>query len=242
MRLPDDHARGRVLPFRSREREDCCFPGSEAADIMMRVGQHVNEHVGPIDRTLHRDADHPLSIVLFHVPPSKERPFHALVTAGMSQLAMKPPRGAEGCTHAELVLLLPPEWDLSPEGLGNLRNTWPLREIELLARMPHEEGTWLWCGHSMGNGHPLEPLAPSTRFVGGLMVHPDRLPRAFQNLRLEDRTIHFLAYVPLYRDELGWLLRHGKTLFTKRMAAAGVTELLDPTRPSILARRPHRAT
>ena len=237
MRSPQDHAPGRVLPFRPRNPECCIDPSGPAAEIMMHVGQHVAAHLGPIERTLHRDSAHPFHVVLFHVPPSRERPFHSLITAGMSQRAMTPPPGAEGCTHAELVVLLPPEWDLSHEGLGKLRNSWPLRELEELARMPHEHGGWLWCGHTTANGHPPEPYAPGTRFAGALMTHPERLPRAFQDLRLDDRTIHFLAFMPLYREELLWLLRHGKGPFMARLSAHGVTEIVDPARSSVLAGR-----
>src|SRR5688572_2994854 len=129
MRAGDEHGPGRLLAFRSRARKGCVDPASGAAELMMRVGRHVEQHVGPIAQTLHHDSDHPMNVVLFHVPPSADRPFHSVVTAGMSHLAMKPPRGAEDCTHAELVVLLRPEWDLTPEGLRTLRNAWPLREL-----------------------------------------------------------------------------------------------------------------
>jgi hypothetical protein len=205
---------------------------------MMRVGQHVAKHVGPIAQTLHHDVPHPLSVVLFHVPPHEGRPFHAVVTAGMSHHAMTPPRGAEGCTHVELVALLPPEWDLSPEGLRKLQNAWPLRELESLARMPYDHGDWLWCGHSMANGHPAMPYGPGTNFAGALLVHPERLLPGLGDLKLDDRLIHFLAFLPVYRDELHWILRRGKAPFYRRMDAAGFTEIIDTSRPSVLARPP----
>ena len=48
-----------------------------------------------------------------------------------------------------------------------------------------------------------------------------------------DHTVFFLGVYPLYQDEMDLKLAHGAEALTDRLEAAEVTELLDPTRPSV---------
>ena len=54
-------------------------------------------------------------IDLHWVKPTAERPFHTLVTSGMSNLPMTTPPGAEEVRYAELSICLPADWKLSEE-------------------------------------------------------------------------------------------------------------------------------
>ena len=49
-----------------------------------------------------------------------------------------------------------------------------------------------------------------------------------------DHTVTFIAVYPLYEDETNLKLTEGADALTERLEAASVTELLDPTRPSVV--------
>ena len=48
-----------------------------------------------------------------------------------------------------------------------------------------------------------------------------------------DHTVLFLAIYPLYEDETNLKLNEGAKALTERLRSREVTELLDPTRPSV---------
>lgn len=96
------------------------------------------------------------------VPPSADRPFRLLMSAGMSSRPMKTPPGAEEHRYAEIVLALPHDWPLTREAFADERHHWPMRWIERLARRPHELDPWLWFGRTVPNGDPPRPFADDT--------------------------------------------------------------------------------
>ena len=65
------------------------------------------------------------------VQPTPKRPYHTLVTSGMSDKPMTVPAGAEHLRFAELMLCLPPEWQMSMEAFK--------QECFLLARSLAED-------------------------------------------------------------------------------------------------------
>jgi hypothetical protein len=171
------------------------------------------------------------------LPPSDDRPWTMLVTSGMAQRGMNVPEGLEDDRYAELLLTVPPEWPLDEEALSDEVNYWPLRLLKLLARLPHEYDTFLYHGHTVPNGDPPEPYAPSTDMCCALVGPPLLLPDGFDEIAVPDgRVVHLYGVFPLHRNEMEFKLQKGADALWLRMAEANVTELVDPQRPSVIGR------
>ncbi len=197
------------------------------------VTRHIERRVGPIDFVLHECESHLVRIDVLHVPPRNGRKFHALATSGMSDRAMLVPEGAEKLAYCELFLLLPPEWDVSI--------AWPVRLLRDLARYPHERETWLGCGHTIRNGESADPLGSEVSFGAALLTHPVTLGTDLAELSLRGRSIHFYQVVPLHREEIRFVLRHGTDALLARFAQLQMSDLADPLRASAIRETSSRA-
>jgi len=189
------------------------------------VTRHIERHAGPIDFVLHESRSHLVHIDVHHVAPDGDRPFHTLVTNGMSQRAMSVPAGAEELAYGELFLLLPPEWDLSI--------AWPIRLLRELARYPHERDTCLGCGHTIQNGQSgtsARPYGDGVRFCATLLTHPVTLSAELAERRLPGRSIHFYQLIPLFLEETRFALRHGTDALLARFAQYQMSDIVDPGR------------
>jgi hypothetical protein len=225
--------KGRVLSH--LERKAPPFRSSGDSRLIHTLSDYVEKHVGPIGWVLHDLASDVVHLDILWVAPGPNRDFHTFVTCGMSERAMIPPKGWTGCRHAELLLRLPPTWKLGRRVLDKPRYNWPLRELEHLARMPHVYRVWLWAYHTVANGDPPEPLPGATGFSGSVLVPVTWPHRAFDSLPVDPgRSVHFFGVIPLYADELTLARDAGTDVLLDRMEQAGVTDLLDVDRPSVV--------
>jgi hypothetical protein len=149
----------------------------------------------------------------------------------MSQRAMTVPAAAARYRHAELFMLLPRHWRL--DRLADGRWSWPVRELRDLARYPHQESTWLGCGHTVQNGRPAAPYDPSTRFVATILTRPVSLAGGFAQLRYADRRILLYQVIPIYEEELRFALEHSSNALLARFAQYEASDVIDPARPNV---------
>jgi hypothetical protein len=115
---------------------------------------------------------------------------------------------------------------------------WPIGLLKHLARFPHEYDTWLWNGHSIPNYDPPEPYDPSTRLSGSILYFG--LGSLSENpvMELADGgAVAFHTVVPVYGDEMTYKLNKGSDALLKKLLSHGVTDVLDPNRPSVLQKR-----
>jgi len=223
-------------------------PGDES--LIDAVSDHVNKHIGEPTWVWHEIISDLIHIDIHLVAPTEGRPYHTLVTSGMSERPMKPPAEVSECEFAELTLSLPAGWPgLAPQGakpkvmdedhpLRDEANYWPIRWLKMLARLPHEYETWLWRGHTVPNGEPAEPFAPNLGFTGWMLMPSMVGGEPFRTLRVGDRDINFFAAWPLYPEEMQYKLDHGTDALLDRFIAAGIEpipEFIDPQRPNACA-------
>ncbi|MEM1061178.1 MAG: suppressor of fused domain protein [Planctomycetota bacterium] len=206
------------------------------------VSEHVERHVGPIESVFHEIVSPTVHIDIHRVAPSEDRPFTTLVTTGMAELPMTVPDGLDEWAHAELVLLLPPDWPVDEESWKDERHYWPVRWMKKLARFPHEYSTWFCFGHSMPNGDPPEPFHESTKLCGWLLISPVAFETEFAQLTRDDGpTISFWLMLPLYGEEMDFKLRHETDALLEKLAGRGVEPVLDPQRVNaVTGRKPGR--
>src|SRR5262245_45453724 len=112
------------------------------------ISDHIGRHYGKIAVVWHEIISDLVHVDVHWVQPTAERPYHTLVTSGMSDRPMTVPAGAEEHRYAELMLSLPADWPLSSEAFQDDSNYWPVRLLKMLARFPHEYDTWMCFGHT----------------------------------------------------------------------------------------------
>lgn len=202
------------------------------------ISEHIQRHIGPVEMVFHELISDLVHIDVHWVRPTSERPFHTLITSGMSDKAMTVPEGAEELRYCELVICLPAAWPLDMDSLRQEANYWPVRWLKKMARMPHEYRTWLGVFHTVPNGDPPQPLGPGTKLCYCCFLPPLLADGEFGTLSLDDeRTIHFLALVPLYREEMAFKLKFGMEKLIDRFDEAKVNELLNVRRRNVCRRR-----
>ncbi|WP_372894484.1 suppressor of fused domain protein [Stieleria sp.] len=238
LEIPDEVTDGGSTVYRheARSREfELAIGDSENIE---RVEAHIAEHVGEVDSVWHELISDLVHIDVHWVKPSSERPFHTLITTGMSDRPMSPPEGAEELAYAELMLCLPPDWKLDEQSLSDTTNYWPIQWLKFLARFPHEYETWLFDGHTIPNGDPADPLDPSVDFIGWLLTFPSTTNEEFIRLKISDeKSIYFLAAIPLLQNEMDFKLKYGTESLLKRFDKAGYNEVLDVNRKDVSKKR-----
>jgi hypothetical protein len=201
------------------------------------VEGHVERHLGPIDSVFHELMSEDIHLDVLRVAPTEERPFHTLVTCGMSAKPMTVPEGGELLRFAELVIGLPRDWPLADEAFSDERNYWPVRLLKDLARLPHTYDTWLGFGHTVPNDDPPEPYTPGTELCCALIDPVLFGPDGFETLERPEGPIHFYGVFAIHRDEMEFKLANDADALGERFDRAGVSEVLEPDRPSALGRR-----
>ncbi len=191
------------------------------------ISDHIERHLGKVHSVFHELVSDTVHIDVHHVLPTPERPFHTLVTSGMSDLPMNVPGDVDSTRHMELMVMLPEHWQFGDAAFEDDAWYWPVRELKYLARFPHKYDTWFGWGHTIPNGDPAEPFAENTRLSGLLIVPPVSAPEEFHRLEIDqDKTIEFFSIVPLYEEEMNLKLAKGTSLLLERFDAHGVGDVV----------------
>ena len=214
--------------------------GDEAG--MAAIAAHIERHLGPVSGVYHELISDKVHLDVHVVPPSAEFPFYTLVTSGMSDRPMAVPPGApadEAPPYAELCLLLPSTWPIPGDpaevsaAFEDEHVYWPIRWLKLLARLPHEYGTWLGFGHTVPNGEAAEPFADNTALGCLLVLTALSLPEEFQTLVVSPgKTVQFYTLYPIYREEMDLKMTQGVDALIDRFEVYDTRDVLDLTRPN----------
>jgi hypothetical protein len=205
------------------------------------VEAHIERCFGYAPDVLHEHLSKHVHLDIDVIGPSEGRNFTVYVTSGMSDLPMTTPDDSQGFARTELLVALtgPPEAHRSPDGGDH----YLVRALRDLARYPHATGAWLFYRHTVGSPDG-DPIGPDTAMTGFLLGMPTLTPivadalDAFTLTLSDGDTVHFASLVPLHPDELAFKLEHGVSALMDLLDDAGVTELYDPARPSVI--RPRR--
>lgn len=232
---PDPEALGRIA--RHADRKVGFAPAFGDAETINAIGDHIAEHVGPVHRVYHEIVSDLVHIDVHWVQADEERPFHTLITSGMSDRPMSAPPEADECRYAELMVRLPAEWRLSHDDFKDERWYWPVRWLKILARLPHELETWLWWGHSVPNGDPPAPFAPNTKLCGVVLLDSPSMSEEARTIVAGERRIRLLSMFPLYDEEITHKITHGAESLLARFDKHGVDEVVRIDRPNVCRRR-----
>ena len=200
-----------------------------------RLVAHITRTIAAPSTVLHELVSDRVHIDLHLVPPGKNRAYTVVVTSGMSARPMTvsgiddPARWR----HAELCVLLPPDWKLDEASLDDERWYWPLRLLKKLARLPHSYAAWLGWGHSIPNGDPARPYAPGTELAGALLVPPIWLDGMFE--LAGEPPMHVFQVLPITAAEMDLKMAEGADALLRAMEDELGDDAfgpIDPQRPS----------
>ncbi len=207
-------------------------------DIVEAVDAHIARHVAPVDTVFHELISPDLHIDVHWVRPAPNRPFHTLVTSGMSERPMQTDAEAAEFRFAEVAILLDPSWPLEHSRFGDENVYWPIRLLKTVARFPFEAETWVGMGHSIAAANPPEPLAPATELTSAILLPPLSLGEEFMRMpRRDGATTYFWNVLPLYTEELALKLDKGSDALMDALDAVGVDDVVRQTRPRASARK-----
>ena len=177
-------------------------------ESIARLTEHIDAHFGPIETVFHEIISDLIHIDVHFIPPTAQRPYHTLVTTGMSDRGMQTPPGAEDFGYTELMVMLPPDWPISQDAFKQEANYWPILWLKRLARFPHEYNTWLFQDHTVPNGDPAQPFAPGTELCCWWLLKPMNATAEAASVKISpEKTVHFVQLIPLYREEMEVKLR-----------------------------------
>jgi hypothetical protein len=226
---------GQILRHPPSER--AWTPAGHSAQHLEEVEAHVEKYIGKIETVFHEIASHLIHLDVLWVPATTERPYHVLVTSGVSDEPMKVPKEMEGYRRAELMMVLPKDWTFSELAFKDEASYWPVRWLKHVGRLPHEHDTWIGWGHTIPNDDPPTPIA-NTDFVGVMVSAPYWLPHDFFRLTTRaGEVISFYTLIPLYQAEMDLKLKRGAEELEKRLEKQNANFVLDTKRTNVAKSR-----
>jgi len=192
---------------------------------LQQIRSHVERYIGRIDRVFPGDPATGTADVL-HVRPVDSRPYHTLVTAGMSKVAMPVPSEVTAPHRLELMMTLPEGWKPDAD-LADERVHWPTRLLQSLSRLPHDDRErWLRWGHAIPNGDPPRPFAPHTELCGVIIAPSLMVPVGFYELSIDGERVAFYSAIPLYREELELRQNEGMEVLLEKLLNKDINDVV----------------
>jgi hypothetical protein len=130
---------------------------------------------------------------------------------------------------------LPGYWDLNDK--DNPNYNWPLKAIQKLAKNVIENESWYGPGHTIANGNPTTEISETMKQEYFLLADPIILEDFFAPLSTGDKTVYFLAIIPLFHKEFEQKMHKGYPKWIKKFRGRNGDEVLDDFRQSIYKSR-----
>jgi len=205
-------------------------------ELIRAIDRHIEQHFDGDFFVMDEIESALVHIDLFVVPAKGDREHHVVFTCGMAERPMNVPQACEAPRFAELTLSLPAEWPLSKNAWQEERWWWPLRLLKSMARYPHDNGTWLSCGHSVPGSTSGMPFADSTRMTDIVILEPRMIDEETATFHEGSRgNIPIWGLFPAHASEIEFKRRHSAEKLQELLDGKGVTELVQPGRESVIS-------
>lgn len=194
-------------------------------ELIRRFGEHRVQEV-PVG-----EGEMPLLMLDLEL----QSPVNVLVTNGLRNYQMPVTEKWQGREFTELFFCLPSYWDW--EEMDNPRTNWVFPWIQRLAKFVQEKETWFGPGHTMPCGAEMNALSETMLQNHFFLMDPILLENELAPIQVEDKTVHFLAIVPIFSDELDYKHSKGTIKLLQKFLQKGITEKLDDFRATSLKSR-----
>lgn len=176
---------------------------------LIEYEKFIKDNFGNYDGILHEIVSNDIHLDIIIIPPTEDKNYYKLITMGMGAYKMDVPNDLEDCElqRAELVLYLPPTWNVNS---SNENDYWPIRCLKKIARLPIEHNTWLGYGHTISNNKNNEPYSNNTKFCSMILLSALNNKNIEPNLKIGGKgKINFYQLFPLYKEELEYKINKG---------------------------------
>lgn len=173
---------------------------------------------------IHRD--------IYFIKADDNRPYHILLSCGMSALPMNVPEDFNETKFAELMILLPKEWNLEYESFNDEKNYWPIRLMKEMMMLPHENNTWLGFGHTFGFEEDDE-FAESIGFNSIMLAYSMELSDDFTKINYENKSIQIYSMIPLYKEEVEFKKINGANALLEKFDEFNIEEIVKVGRKNV---------
>lgn len=165
---------------------------------------YIMEQFGEYQEVFHEIVSPDIHLDVIIIPPTESDNYYKLITMGMGAYKMNVPSELReyNLERAELVLYLPPTWDIKS---SKEEDYWPIRQLKALARLPIQCDTWLGYGHTVSSDEENNPYAEGTEFCSMMLL--TALNQYYEKLDFSLKTkgkINFYQLFPLYKEELDY--------------------------------------
>ena len=163
---------------------------------------YITQQYGPFTKVLHEIVSPDIHLDIILIPPTEKSPYYKLITMGMGACKMNVPShlAQYELERAELVLYLPPTWNIHS---GKDEHFWPIRQLKTLGRLPINGNTWLGFGHTVSADAKNSPFAANTKFCSMMLVMATNQDQQVLDLRIDGLgKINMYQLFPLYKEEL----------------------------------------
>lgn len=167
-----------------------------------------------------------MPIAVHVIPASPGRDCVTLFTTGMSEQPLSVPSGLESYRYTELVIDLPADWPMDMQEMGRTGKAWPFLWLRNLARVPHENETWLYPLSMISTGEPPEPVSQNVPFNAFALL-------AEKEADIEGRTVQVFRVLPLFPEERALYLREGGEALLMALDRHGIGTVVTTERKNV---------
>ena len=189
----------------------------------------INEF-GNYTEVMHEIVSPDIHLDVLIIPPSETENYYKLITMGMGAYKMNVPKKLKkyNLERAELVLYLPPTWNIKSD---KKEDYWPIETLKTIARLPILENSWLGFGHTISSDAKNSSYASNTKFCSMLLL--SALNKEYNKVTLDlnnKKIINFYQLFPLYEEELEYKLKTSTQDFLNLIDDKDITPVIDINR------------
>lgn len=191
-----------------------------------KLWQYITEHFKNIKANISRFGDEDAFVEAILIKACPDRPFHTLVTLGMSDIKMDPEDEGK---RIELMLCLPEDWKVDLIHLKNCSKwCWPLLTLFQISNMITEENPYFDAFHIIDfSDCPTDYFADNTKLCSIMLVPPAlHLNNDLKCIEIGSRKIDVLCSIPIYASERDFAL-HGCTDYPTELYYKNIAALIE---------------
>lgn len=174
---------------------------------LKQYDKFIIDNFGKYNEVFHEIVSPDIHLDIIIIPPTIENNYYKLITMGMGAYKMNVPKKYNSFEHAELVLYLPPNWNIKS---SKEEDYWPIRCLKTLARLPIEQNTWLGYGHTISLDEKNTVFASNTKFCSMILLPVLNNKSNHLYLKLKNKgNVNFYQLFPLYEEELKYKENNG---------------------------------
>jgi len=162
--------------------------------------------------------------------PQKGIPYQLIFTVGLSNQIQNTSEKYSDFKYIELYFCLPEYWKIN-------QNHWVVEYIDKLGQIPQKNNTWFGPGDTIPTANPPTQISDKLLQSYFILSEPMLLENQLKEVVLNDKTIRFLAIIPIFKVEFDYKMRNSAKVLIAKMQYKKMNEMLDEYRKPVARKR-----